>query len=248
MQPGDMINFGGDEWAVVEINAKTGTVRLARPSRAPDISMLTFGPQVALHGRRLEEVEVTAEQLARSPTHGFVAKDYTEHIWQELNDPNSVMGSLIKNIAEQFEQSMGAMARQAGPTIGAFKSIADIMGDFPQPDEEETRAARKAELDAQYTEPEGEGFFVFYRNKLEPSKVGISFRLFDGVVGEWVSKNVHRCDSIDDAWAFVDYLKDDEAGEAICIREDSCVLFYRGDAGWEALTRDPVPDEYREEE
>jgi hypothetical protein len=253
MQQGDIVQFGGSDWTVVEIQPHTDTVKLARPSRAPDISMLTFGPQVSLSGRRFEEVEVTAEQLAREQAttvrsmdkfakwfgHGVFQPPEGGDIWDQLK---------AFGIRRGENSAMDALNEQAAR--GQFKSIADLMGDFttPEQDDEAVLASRKARLDAQFTEPEGEGFFVFYR---KPGTEGPDLVfVVDGVKFPPVAstQSVHRCDSIDDAWAFVDYLKDDEAGEAICIREDSCVLFYRGDAGWEALTRDPVPDEYREEE
>jgi hypothetical protein len=276
MQPGDIVQFGGKSWKINVIDEQRDVVELISVDDDPLRETLRFASGSPFSGS-YERVEVTAEQLMREQVEreafDIMGRFTGVQSWGRQADPrgmeqtrveaemraslakmgiavdgDSALATMLNAVASQI----AAVSAQAAPARGQFKSIADLMSNLiPQDDvaDEAVLASRKAELDAKFSEPEGEGFFVFWRGKAEPASSRFVFRVDDiNFPPPVFTESVHRCDSIDDAWAFVDYLKDDEAGEAICIREDSCVLFYRGDAGWEALTRDPVPDEYREEE
>lgn len=185
-----------------------------------------------------QAVGILSGQQARTLTFEFIEN----HV---MNSPGNVMlrqiEGMTKKVVEQFQFGM------VRPSAGAMRSIADVLASMPTPSKADELEARKHTLNVEFAEPPGEGFFVFWR---KPRPKNSTERLFGFQIvftSDIDKNNVYECDTIDDAWAFVDYLRDDEAGEPLCIREDACVLYYKGSAGWEALTKDPVPDEYREE-
>jgi hypothetical protein len=57
---------------------------------------------------------------------------------------------------------------------------------------------------------------------------------------------VERVQDIEAAWAFVDYLNDDEAGEPLAIRQDDEVLYHRTSGSWQKDERckEPIPAAY----
>ncbi len=254
-QPGEKIQFGGSEWYVVDYNMQTATYRLQQVERDP-LSPLrnigSMGSPIAF-GPPIRDVEVTAEVLEREQVSStFERRKIEREMFEALarngagdisNSP--AVRSIIGNVAEQMDammrnfQSLNSAARPAAEAVANLQAAFEQSGHAP---------GRRAEIDKEYSEPAADGWAVLWRRKNPRPGPGIRITI-EGLAGDqWDvlgGYNCERCETVDDCWAFVDYLNDDEAGYACAIREDEVVVFLHEDDEWESLTQEEVPDAYR---
>lgn len=106
------------------------------------------------------------------------------------------------------------------------------------------KADRREVMDKKYEAPSCDGYAVLW-SRYSTVQDASSLVIGDIDLDNQKMYKLERVDSLDDAWAFVDYLNDDEAGHACCIREDAVVLFVQEGSGWEAMTDEEVPNEFQ---
>jgi hypothetical protein len=151
--------------------------------------------------------------------------------------------------AENMYAHIVRMQEQGGLNFG---NIGNILSDIINQAVGDTQvdANRKAELDATYAEPAAEGWAVLWRGKgSRGPNVQIRFTISGvSMPDDEPPLQLERCASVEDCWTFVDYLKDEEAGKPCAIREDTVVVFFNHGAGWQTLTQEQVPNDYREEQ
>jgi hypothetical protein len=264
MQPGERIQYAGHDWYVNSYNPYEDTYQLVRYQlvrKTADESPCTTVTKESLRRARNEQrmkeyIEAEGQPYQRRLWQALMgvhtwdqppvstASAAEDCMWAKLagygieKQDTGAMAEMIKSIAVQFD----ALAKQAIPSADSMRKLGDVMRQEGYVDDEgELEPAGAQELaNVKYETPEAAGVAVLWR------KPGGSWRA--GVyMGEWDSIGNYECElvaSLADAWTFVDYLNDEELGEAKAIRKDARVLFCNED-GWEAMTAEPVPEAWR---
>jgi hypothetical protein len=225
VRPGDQVDLQGQTWIVGQVDRKNESVLLLKEQDESRYRPFTDSPLVSYEDK-LQRIELSFERLAQeSSEQAAQSSRFDEMMRKQMDDLIKLWGQAIPTTGSSVEEMLKAMGIEPGTWdsikppkhVNARSEIAAIKG--------------TEDLDQKYRALKAEGYNVVWEMDGDLFHRGLT---------------VERVDDLEAAWAFVDYLNDDEAGEPLAIRQDDEVLYHRTSGSWQKDERckEPIPAAY----